>query len=191
MKSLLLVTSTSLLLLAPVSAQVFGSTNANAPTCTSSIAFADGGKVSLSYTSITWAGGNFETGMLERRDQLNAAADKTPIGKLMVEGTTVRFGGRPLPAGKYDVKFNINEKKQWVLVVASKGDKVRHDWVLPLEKAEKKQDRLRLLVEAGSADDGLRCKVAFGDKKCSVRGQKVEKQDGPSTGEGSTSRRSN
>jgi hypothetical protein len=189
MKSLLVLsTAAALVLLAPISAQVTGSTNRKAPLCKSSIEFADGGMVELTYRSLTWAEGEFAQNLERMRGFINQQADRNPLGRLEVAKVGVMFGGKALPPSEYAMKFKVNEDLDWVLEIESEDGAVKYDWVLPLEKTDKLNTRLRLRVEAGKEDTSLQCHIAFGQQMCVVDGERDEsikggKKDGDQDGD--------
>jgi hypothetical protein len=148
----------------PATAQRQGSANRGAPTCTTSIAFAQGGKVDVTYTAITWARGD-AMGKLEdagMRENINRAAAAAPIGSLELSDAST-IGGKSIPAGKYDLMFTIDDDAKWHLVLAG-GDQ-KHDWTLDLKDSEH-HPRLVLGLVAGQKNDSAMLFIAFGKQHC-------------------------
>lgn len=108
----------------PVSAQVMGSPNANAPTLTKTFAFHEAGKLTIEYKAITMAEGT----TLERiknepqmRDMVNRRASKSPIGHIEVTGD-LTLAGKKLPAGKHAMFFTYGENGKWSINFQPKAD---------------------------------------------------------------------
>lgn len=112
----------------PAVAQKSGMTNNNAPTIKQSIVAGDA-KISLDYTSITWAQGQFMQRLTDKtevgtkaRARNNDMASKSPMGTFS-SSTALKVGELNLPAGEYQVFFTINDDLTWNLNFAAK-DKV-------------------------------------------------------------------
>jgi hypothetical protein len=164
----------------PTTAQRTGMVNRKAPTLTTAIAFAQGGKVEVTYAGITWAKGD-TMGKLKdaaMRENINKTAASAPLGSLEVSDA-VTIGGKAVAAGKYDLMFTIDEDAKWHLVLA-KGDQ-KLDWKLDLKDGEH-HPRLVLGLVAGEKDDSSLLFIAFGKQNCmldiakAAEGGKSEKQ---------------
>ena len=112
----------------PVFAQKTGSSNSNAPTVEQTIS-AGGAKMTLNYTSITWASGKtLETAMDKEngagtRDYINGQATKKPLAMFSTT-VAVTCGDLKLEAGDYKVYYTISEACEWQINFAGKDDKV-------------------------------------------------------------------
>lgn len=109
-------------LVAPAVAQTPGSTNRNAPTVEQKVSYPNGIAVTLNYTSITWAGGNWAKALEDKnkrdgaRTYYNSEADKKPLGSFTTK-TDVTFGGQEVAAGEYTLKFKLNDAFAWTIVL--------------------------------------------------------------------------
>jgi len=149
-------------LCAPAFAQKMGSTNVNAPKLTQSITIGDA-KMSLDYTSITWADGKMMTAVADKekggkaRERVNHTAANAPLGKFATS-IDCKCGDVTLPAGTYDVFFTIGEDLAWSLNFKA-GDKVMTT-KLELKSGEHESKRLQMLLHA--TDDGAGAWLSFG-----------------------------
>jgi hypothetical protein len=138
--------------LAPADAQVMGSTNRDAPTVRQSIEFKDGSKIALQYVAITTAGGQTlekildKDGGVRHRERFNSAAKRSAIGQLEL-GKAMTIGNQALPAGSYEMRFNIGEDLKWELNLNAVGDDSK-TWTLALETAKAKTEMPRLRIAA-------------------------------------------
>ena len=145
----------------PVFAQKTGSSNSNAPTVEQTIS-AGGAKMTLNYTSITWASGKtLETAMDKEngagtRDYINGQATKKPLASFSTT-VAVTCGDLKLEAGDYKVYYTISEACEWQINFAGKDDKVA-TMKLPSK-------RLMMCLYAGDSE-GAGVYVAFGEKMC-------------------------
>jgi hypothetical protein len=168
MKSLVVSAFLALCAAAPASAQKMGSTNANAPRCTTSIT-AGGMTVEIAFTSITMAAGktmeqiNSEKGEATRT-RINASAEKNPLAELKTS-SDITVGGKAVKAGTYAMFFTIDEKMKWHLNLASKDGKI--DWTLDLKDAPEMK-RLHIILGAGDEDGTAKLTIGFGKKICHV-----------------------
>lgn len=152
----------------PATAQVMGSTNRTAPTCTNIIEFADGPKLTLKYTAITFAGGKWAKNLSQMRPFINQTAERRPMGELHADGDFL-FGGKELAKGKYKVYFTLTEKLNWVLNVQDlEGQKDAVTWELKLKKAGSKQSRLNMMFKPTEKANTCHMMLAFGDKAMEV-----------------------
>jgi hypothetical protein len=149
-------------LCAPAFAQKMGSTNGNAPALAQSITIGDA-KMSLDYTSITWADGKTMTAIADKekggraRERVNRTAANAPLGKFTTS-IDCKCGDVTLPAGTYDVFFTIGDDLAWSLNFKS-GDKVMTT-KLELKSGEHESKRLQMLLHA--TDDGAGAWLSFG-----------------------------
>lgn len=150
-------------LCAPAFAQKMGSSNTNAPTIKQSIVAGDA-KMSLDYTSITWASGQTMARLMDKeggaraRTRTNENASKAPLGAFTTS-VAVMVGDLHLPAGEYKVFFTITEDLAWQINFQS-GDKT-HTTKLPVQESEHESKRLLLCLYAGD-EEGAGVYVAFG-----------------------------
>jgi hypothetical protein len=149
-------------LCAPAFAQKMGSTNGNAPALAQSITIGDA-KMSLDYTSITWADGKTMTAIADKekgtrtRERVNRTAANAPLGKFTTS-IDCKCGDVTLPAGSYDVFFTIGDDLAWSLNFKA-GDKVMTT-KLELKSGEHESKRLQMLLHA--TDNGAGAWLSFG-----------------------------
>lgn len=148
----------------PVFAQKSGMTNQNAPTVQQTIVAGDA-KISLDYTSITWASGQTMTRLMDKeggqkaRIRTNEMAPKSPLGKLTTS-VDVKCGELVLAAGEYQIFFTIDESLAWSINFQGK-DKT-HTMKLELADAGGHEHK-RLLLSLYAGDEaGAGVYVAFG-----------------------------
>lgn len=198
MKSIILPVSLSLALLGSATAQKMGSSNTNAPSASSSIAFNDGLKLEVKYTSITWAGGKMMTAAADKekgeraRGMINKGAESNPLGEFTTSAD-VTLGGKKVAAGSYDLAFTIDAELKWHLMLTSKENKeTKLDWKLDLTDSGHESKRLAIWVQAGDADGAAMMGIAFGKMACMIpcgKGGGADKADaghgkGDAKGEG-------
>jgi hypothetical protein len=168
MRTSLLVALGIALMTCPVFAQKMGMANRNAPTVTQSITFAGKQTFELSYTSITWAQGEWakaiESKNADMRKAINDTAEKQPLGSAKLSADMM-IGGKKVAAGNYKVMFTLTDSFGWQLTFA--GDKEKITWALDLKDAEggKQAKRLTLALGAGDTDTTGVIYVAFGAKR--------------------------
>ena len=149
-------------LCAPAFAQKMGSTNSNAPALSQSITIGEA-KMSLDYTSITWADGKTMSAIADKekgaraRTRVNNSAANAPLGKF-TSSIDCKCGEATLAAGSYDVYFTIGDDLGWSLNFKS-GDKVTTT-KLDLKSGEHESKRLQMLLHA--TDDGAGAWLSFG-----------------------------
>jgi hypothetical protein len=150
-------------LCAPAFAQKMGSSNSDAPTVKQTVMAGDA-KISLDYTSITWASGRTMTGLMDKdkggrmRERVNGSAKDSPLGSLNTS-VDLMCGELQIPAGDYKVYFTITDDLAWQINFMGK-DKT-HTMTLPLAEAEHESKRLMLCLYAGE-EEGAGVYVAFG-----------------------------
>lgn len=150
---------------APVFAQKMGSTNTNAPTLKQSIAIGDA-KMSLNYTSITWADGKTMATLMDKergaraRTRLNETAKTAPLAEFS-SSIDLMCGNTRIPAGEYTVGFTITDGMTWQLNFM-KGDQVI-TMDLPMQESPERHKRLLMCLYAGD-DEGCGAYVAFGNQ---------------------------
>lgn len=149
-------------LCAPAFAQKMGSTNSNAPALSQSITIGEA-KMSLDYTSITWADGKTMTAIADKekgaraRTRVNNSAASAPLGKFTTS-IDCKCGDATLAAGAYDVYFTIGDDLAWSLNFKA-GDKVTTT-KLDLKSGEHESKRLQMLLHA--TDNGAGAWLSFG-----------------------------
>lgn len=149
-------------LCAPAFAQKMGSTNSNAPALSQSITIGEA-KMSLDYTSITWADGKTMSAIADKekgaraRTRVNNSAANAPLGKF-TSSIDCKCGEATLAAGSYDVYFTIGDDLGWSLNFKS-GDKVTTT-KLDLKSGEHESKRLQMLLHA--TDNGAGAWLSFG-----------------------------
>ncbi|MEM7202685.1 MAG: hypothetical protein AAF628_20625 [Planctomycetota bacterium] len=157
----------------PATAQFGGSVNRKAPKVEQSITFGDAA-LKLTYRSFSWAEGRFMDALMaddERgaasRERVNKRAEGNPMGGLE---TTAAFqmGGKTVPAGKYNLFFQIDEDRKWHLVAAGNGSDARVDWALPSKDSPLPSPRLVCALRAGVADGTGVLNIAFGSTVCRI-----------------------
>jgi hypothetical protein len=150
-------------LCAPAFAQKQGMSNSNAPTITQTITVGNN-KISLDYTSITWAEGKTMAAILDKaggadaRKALNARGPKAPLGSFTTSAD-VMCGDLAIPAGDYKVFFTITEELAWQINFQGK-DKTLTTNMNITNAGEHESKRLLLCLHA--ADDNAGVYVAFG-----------------------------
>ena len=154
-------------------AQRMGSTNSNAPTVSSSIAFKGGAELSVKHVSTTWAEGRTMSTLMDKeggarfRNMVNQRAASSPLGTLTVSSAFM-LGGNKVEAGEHDLYFTIDEDLHWHMMLAHKGkDDVRVDVKLELQDADE-SSRLTVAVMAAKSDKEGTMKISFGKKACSM-----------------------
>jgi hypothetical protein len=177
-----------LMLAAPVAAQRMGSSNANAPTSSTTLEFADGTRVSCEYTAITWAKGTTMNAAADKdrgertRTRINNTAKEAPLGEF-TSSIALTVGDKTIPAGEYKLYFTITDKLGWQINFAGEKTTVTID--LPLQDMPVEQKRLLLGLYAGEGD-GCGLYVAFGKQSCDLklaRGGKDKPSDGDKKGD--------
>src|SRR5262245_3785830 len=157
--SIVLVTA----LCAPAFAQKSGMSNQNAPTIKQTI-MAGNNKISLDYTSITWADGKTMAAVLDKangadaRKSLNTRAPKSPLASFS-SSTDVTLGDLQIPAGDYQVFFTITEELAWQINFQGK-DKTLTTNLNVSNEGEHESKRLLLCLHA--VDENAGVYVAFG-----------------------------
>ncbi len=150
-------------LCAPAFAQKMGSTNSDAPTVKQTVMAGDA-KISLDYTSITWASGKTMARIMDKekgagvRERVNGSAGDSPLGSLTTS-VDLKCGDLLLPAGEYQIYFTIGDDLAWSINFKS-GDKT-HTMKLALSDSEHESKRLMLCLYAGE-EEGAGVYVAFG-----------------------------
>lgn len=148
---------------APAFAQKMGMTNSDAPTVKQTVMAGDA-KISLDYTSITWASGKTMTAIMDKekgarhRERINGSASESPLGSLNTS-IDLACGDLTIPAGEYKVYFTITDDLAWQINFM--GKEKTHTMKLPLNDSEHESKRLLLCLYAGE-DDGAGVYVSFG-----------------------------
>ena len=162
MKKLLsIVLATSLCI--PALAQKQGMTNNNAPTIKQSIAAGEA-KISLDYTAITWASGQWYTRLTEKdntkgRARHNETAANSPLAT-MSTSVDLKINELTLPAGEYSVYFTIGDDLSWAMNFKNK-DKVHTTKLNLMENPGHEHKRLVVSLYAGD-DNGAGIYLGFG-----------------------------
>ena len=150
-------------LCAPAFAQKTGMTNNDAPTVKQTVMAGDA-KISLDYTSITWAAGQFMTRLTDKengakaRARTNEMAPKAPLGSL-TSSVDLMCGDLLIPTGEYKVYFTIGDDLAWSINFMGK-DKT-YTKKLELMDSEHESKRLLLCLYAGE-EEGAGVYVSFG-----------------------------
>ena len=154
-------------LCAPAFAQKMGMANTDAPTVKQTVMAGDC-KVSLDYTSITWASGKTMTALMDKdkgaavRQRVNSTAKTDPLGTFSTS-VAVEIGALKLPAGDYKVAFTINDNLDWEINFMGKETMTMK---LPLMD-NKEMPHKRLLCSLFAGDEkGAGVYIAFGSKWC-------------------------
>jgi hypothetical protein len=147
----------------PAFAQKMGSSNSDAPTVKQTV-MAGHAKISLDYTSITWASGRTMTRLLDKekgapvRERVNSGAGDAPLGS-MTTSVDLMCGDLAIPAGEYQVYFTIGDDLAWS--INFKGKDKTLTTKLALADAEHESKRLMMCLYAGE-EEGAGVYVAFG-----------------------------
>lgn len=168
-------------LCAPAFAQKMGSTNSDAPTVKQTV-MAGEAKISLDYTSITWAAGKTMERIMDKengarmRTRINESASGAPLGSLN-SSVDLMCGDLHLAAGEYKVYFTIADDLGWQINFMGK-DKT-HTMKLALNDSEHESKRLMMCLYAGE-EEGAGVYVAFGKHSGMLElkphaGEKMEK----------------
>lgn len=161
----------------PAFAQKMGSTNANAPSLKQTIMAGDA-KMSLDYTSITWADGKTMQRLADKenggrtRERVNATAASAPLGSFTTN-VDVMCGDLKLPAGDYQVYFTIGDDLQWSLNFKA-GDKVM---TTKLNLSDSEHESKRLLMCLYAEENGAGVYLSFG-KHSGMLSFAMAKKDG-------------
>ena len=144
-------------LCAPAFAQKQGMSNNDAPTLKQSIVAGDV-KMSLDYTSITWATGSTMTMLADKekgakaRQRVNGGAAGAPLASFSTS-IDVSCGDVTLAAGEYQVYFTIGDDLAWSLNFKS-GEKVLTT-KLKLENSDHESKRLLMCLYAEEKGAGV------------------------------------
>ncbi len=164
MKKLLTIVLTTALC-TPVFAQRMGATNNNAPTLEQSIT-SGGTKITLNYTSITWAEGRTVARLMDKekgapaRERVNSTAPNEPLAKFTTS-VPVACGDLKLDAGDYKTFFTVSDACEWQLNFQGKDGKVA-TMKLPLSEGHEESPRLLMCLYAGKAEGAAGVYLAFG-----------------------------
>jgi hypothetical protein len=156
------------LLLLVVNATAFGQktgmANRNAPTVAQTMTI---GKetIELSYISITWAEGQWakalgdEATKAAAKANINKVAESSPLGTFKTS-VALTVGGQKVAAGTYKMRFTLDDKYNWQIVLA--GDAASVTLPLELKSVEEDSHRLRVVLGAGEKDNTGEIGLAFG-----------------------------
>lgn len=150
-------------LCAPAFAQKSGMSNQDAPTIKQTI-MAGTNKISLDYTSITWADGKTMSAILDKasgadaRKRMNANGPKNPLASFSTS-TDVTLGELQIPAGDYQVFFTITEELAWQINFQGREKTLTTNLNVSNE-GEHESKRLLLCLHA--VDNNVGVYVAFG-----------------------------
>jgi len=152
---------------APAAAQVTGSTNRNAPKMEQTCDLGSERVLTLNYTAITFAGGNWAASLADesRRDRMkayiNGKADSAPIAffettsDMMINETRVA-------AGEYDMAFVLNDDFKWDLRLKSDSGSIMI--ALNLTDSPMASKRLIMSLHGGEEDGTAGVYIAFGEQ---------------------------
>jgi len=161
-------------LLAPSAlGQKQGATNNNAPEIEQAIDLGSTGRVELTYTGITWAGGRWAKSLEDesRRDRLrariNGGAKSAPLGYFST-GNDVTVGGVRVNEGDYKLGFTLDDDFKWQITLF--GTDAEIDIPLALMKVGEEEESKRLIctLYAGDEDFTGGIYIAFGDQMGSL-----------------------
>ncbi len=156
-------------LVAPAVAQQMGSTNRNAPTVEQKVSYPNGLAVTLNYTSITWAAGNWAKVLEDqsRRDaarkRYNDSAENSPLGTFATK-TDITVGGQSVAAGEYKLMFKLDDQFAWTIVLKSDSSTI----TVPLQlmdgggEGQEHQRLVLALYASGTKAAGIY--LGFGNK---------------------------
>ncbi len=163
-------------LCAPAFAQKQGMSNNDAPEMKQSIA-AGAAKMSLDYTSITWATGKTMTALMDKekggraRERVNGNAANAPLASFKTS-VDCKCGDAVLPAGDYQVFFTIGDDLAWSLNFKN-GDKVVST-KLKLDNSDHESKRLMMCLYA--EDNGAGVYIAFGKQSGMIKFEAAKKE---------------
>jgi len=149
-------------LCAPAFAQKMGMSNENAPTMQQSLTMGDA-KMSLDYTSITWADGKTLARAADKekgapvRKRINDTGPENPLATFKTS-IDVTCGDLQLPAGEHKVYFTINEDLSWNINFKM-GDKVQ---TMKLKLEDSGHESKRMLLCLYAEEKGAGVYMAFG-----------------------------
>lgn len=162
------------LLLLVVNATAFGQktgmSNRNAPKVSQSMVFGEQ-TIELSYISITWGEGQWakqigdDAAKAAARERLNKLAESAPLGTFKTS-VALTVGGQKVAAGEYKLRFTLDDKFKWQIVLAS--DAATVTLPLDLKSVDEESRRLRVLLLAGDKDNTGEIHVAFGKNRCTL-----------------------
>jgi hypothetical protein len=166
MKKMILALAFAAGITLPASAQVMGSINANAPTVSQSIEFADGTKLAVTYKSLNFGQGSWlERAKQERaRTMYNNNAKENPCGSVALSKDMV-IGGAKIAAGEYGLHFMFGDDGTPMAVLSStdkEGNAQLQHFPLKLEAMESHSQRLAISVVAGDKDGSCVITLQFG-----------------------------
>jgi hypothetical protein len=168
-------------LCAPAFAQRMGSTNSSAPALKQQVMVGDM-KMSLDYTSITWASGSTMGRIMDKekgarmRSRVNETASQAPLATLNTN-VALMLGDLHVPAGEYNAYFTVDDDLAWHLNLAGKDKPL----TLKLPLADSKHEHKRLAMPIYPTEKGIGLMIAFGNQSCmltvTAHGAGSEKQD--------------
>jgi hypothetical protein len=171
--SLAFVAGLAGLTLVAARAQQMGSVNRNAPKISQTIEFDSGAKVSLNYTAITFAEGNFEKqlapdspGRTQMRDRINQSAKSRPLGTLETS-VDLELSGNAVAAGEYGFAFMLSEDCKWQVALIQGEEMISFD--LELADSPMPSGRLILSIIAGEGAEDAGIYLAFGGQTSEIR----------------------
>ncbi len=150
----------------PTLAQKMGATNRNAPAVKQTITLDTLGTLSLDYTAITFGSGRWAASLENEetrdrmRERINQQANDTPLAAFTTE-KDVEFGGKNVPAGKYQMSFTISDDYKWQVTLT--GEETI-SIPLTLEQTEMASKRLVVSLHAGDEDGTAGIYIAFGQQ---------------------------
>lgn len=187
-----LLLATVLSLAVPLAAQ--GNTNERAPTATNKLEFDGGAAVSVSYRSLTLAGGQSLKRLMTKGkegDRIREFYNTQYLpnflhGKLEV-GADVELGGQTLAKGSYGMTFRIDSDVVWHLVLTNAaGAEVCAVALDTSEDASSKAKRLVIQPVAADEDGSGQLQLQFGSLVAQVP-FKIVKKAAPAAGKGGDS----
>ena len=162
----LLTLALALAISAPAFAQKMGGTNRNAPKLMQSLTAGEA-KMTLNYTSITWAQGQMMERLADKenggraREYVNQNAASAPLAEFTTS-IDCTVGDLKLAAGSYKVFYTIDDDANWHINFMGKDAKKPMKHKLDLMNSEKKSKRLMMCLYA--ADKGAGVYIAFGNQ---------------------------
>ncbi|MBK8978376.1 MAG: DUF2911 domain-containing protein [Planctomycetes bacterium] len=151
----------------PAAAQQMGSINRETPTVESSIEFAGGAKVELSYRALSFGEGQFMKRVKESeqfRNMVTQNAKANPVGTLKLPATMM-IGGQEVAAGEYGIHFIPTDTGDWTLTFSHKQEGELHliQWPLALQQVETARQRLAMVLLAGDEKGSAILHLHFGN----------------------------
>ncbi len=168
-------------------AQKMGSSNSNAPKISTTVEFSNGDIIALQYHAVAYGEGKTMKAVQAEGEEgeryrgfVNQRADRNPIGTLTCSAD-FSFAGKTITAGEYKLKFKIDEKRQWEMIIESKDGEAQHSWPLKTNNSEHSASRMNINLQPGDKESCCGMHIAYGSLRCHPQGKAMNashKHDG-------------